>query len=95
MRKVDDAMTALCGGLSDLGCVFHTEASASTRTNYVLVRKPIQAKIRVSDHPSHKFDKGAKRSRMLELDVSTSGRGATWQDALKQMREALNAPHTP
>lgn len=88
MSAVDDAVTSLSGGLSDLGCVFHTEASASSATRYVIVRKPVQAKIRVSDHKSHKFEKSVKRAKaMIEINVEATA----WREALTKITDAINA----
>lgn len=89
---VDDAVLSICGALSDMGCVYYTEATQSTATKYVIVRKPIQAKIRVSDHASKSFEKSAKRSRTMEVDVDATGKSdRTWQAAVEAIKKAVAA----
>lgn len=88
-RDVEDATTALAGGLSDLGCVYDCEFDnrGGNRSNYIFVRRPLPAKIRIADHPSQRMDKDKARAKMLMIDVSVGPRkfGVTWQEAIAQI----------
>jgi hypothetical protein len=60
------------GWLSRMGYVFELEGDnrgGASASRYLCVRKPIAAKIRVSNHRSNWVKENAKRSRMLMLDV--------------------------
>lgn len=92
-RLVADASEALCGGLTDLGCIYEIEFDnrGGNRSRYIFVRKPIAAKIRVSDHPSDRTAKEVVRSRTLTLDVAVKRAGLSWQDALSEIGNAISA----
>lgn len=88
-REIEDATTSIAGGLTDLGCQYDCQFDnrGGNRSNYLFVRKPVPAKIRISDHPSTRIDKDKGRAKMLTIDVSVGPRqfGVTWQEALAQI----------
>jgi hypothetical protein len=73
----------LCGALTDMGCAYDIEIDnrGGKRSRYVHVRKPVSAKIRISDHKSDRIEKERGRSKMLVLDVGPHG--MHWRDAVK------------
>ncbi len=86
---IKDVTTALCGALSDLGCVYDCELDnrGGNRSTYVRLRKPTPAKIRISDHRSSRIDKDKGRAKMLiiDVDVEARGHGVSWQEAVAQI----------
>lgn len=88
-KAVRDATTALCGALTDLGCVYECQFDnrGGNRSDYIHVRRPLPAKIRISDHPSSRVDKDKVRAKILVIDVNVGARkfGVTWQEAVAQI----------
>lgn len=90
-QSVKDVTTALCGALTDLGAVYDCDfdnRGGNHRSCYVFLRKPITAKIRISDHRSSRIDKDKGRSKMLIIDVGIGNHskyGIGWQEAVAQI----------
>jgi hypothetical protein len=88
-REVEDATTSIAGALTDLGCQYDCEFDnrGGNRSNYIFVRKPVPAKIRIADHPSSRMDKDKGRAKVLVIDVNVGPRkfGVTWQEAVAQI----------
>jgi hypothetical protein len=93
-KEVENASESLCGGLTDLGCTYEIEFDnrGGNRSRYIYIRRPLAAKIRVSDHPSDRAEKDMKNSRMLVLDVGTGRHGISWQVALEKIADATKKP---
>ena len=87
-QSIADESEKLCGGLADMGCKFHWEADnrGGVNSRYVFVRRPVVAKIRVSDHKSDRTERDKRKSRTLVLDVGPHA--LSWQDALAEIRTA-------
>lgn len=90
-QSIADDSEQLCGALSDMGCEFHWEADnrGGFNSRYVFVRRPVAAKIRVSDHKSDRIERAKEKSRTLLLDVGPHG--LSWQDAVAQIRAAAGS----
>lgn len=100
-ETVRDVVTALCGALSDLGCVYDCDfdnRGGQNKSCYVFVRKPLPAKLRVSDHRSSRIDKDKGRAKMLIIDIGVGARvknAITWQEAITQIAAMKTGPqHT-
>lgn len=89
---VEDAHLTICGALSDMGCIYDISIDnrGGSRSRYIFVRKPVQLKIRVSDHGSDRIDKEKVRSKVEIIDVRTDGRGMTAEDSIARICEVLN-----
>lgn len=83
-QVIEDAHLALCGALSDMGCIYDISIDnrGGSRSRYIYVRKPIAAKLRVSDHGSDRMEKDARHSKMPLFDIRTDGRGQTVAQAI-------------
>ena len=81
-QEVQDIVAKLCGALSDLGCIY--EVTADNRSNrksqYIYIRKPTYAEIRVSDHPPV-----AKRKKQFDVGPH----GMTVEAVIDELRARL------
>lgn len=88
---IADNSGKVCAGLDSLGCQYYLEADnrgGKRASQYIIVRKPVAAKIRVSDHRSNWVERNAGRSKTVIVDVGPHG--VTWQDAVKAIEELVN-----
>jgi hypothetical protein len=85
---VRDTTTAICGALSDLGAVYDCQFDnrGGNRSDYIFVRRPIAAKIRISDHRSGRVEKDMQRSKMATFDVRA---GTGWEQELAELFDLL------
>jgi hypothetical protein len=88
-KQIEEDTEKLCGALSDLGFEFHWEADnrGGKNSRYIMTRRPIAAKIRVSDHPSPRVEKEKARSKCVILDVGPHA--LSWQAALSELQQSL------
>lgn len=85
---VRDTTTAICGALSDRDAVYDCQFDnrGGNRSDYIFVRSPIAAKIRISDHRSDRVEKDKQRSKMPTFDVRA---GNGWEQELSELFDLL------
>ncbi|MDE2096556.1 MAG: hypothetical protein KGL39_04860 [Patescibacteria group bacterium] len=93
-QSIDADTEGLCGALSSEGFEFHWEADnrGGKSSRYFFIRRPIVAKVRISDHVSDRTQKEQKNSRTLCLDVGSHS--ITWQQAMRRLRESAHPNKT-
>lgn len=90
---IPDASGRICSALSALGFEYYLEADnrgGKRASQYILVRRPKPAKIRVSDHRSNWVQKNMDRARTLLIDVGPWG--VSVDEAIAKMALLVEPP---